>query len=233
MSLAVVALVSWGCESDFYNEHMIDGYEPETEITDVQSIEYTLTEDDYSTISKNSTNKTNAEAAGQEAVDALAAIGKNKYFANPDEAAAYVPAFLASAYPTLDNNSIVMVGYTTALDIPAEMQIMNAATEYTLSEDDYKTIWGEEEYVKAVTPATIAKVKTVIPSEAFAKISMRLVPGQTVTCVRDAVVSHLEKHLPRGMTMEICDYCPGASGFRLPLFSPLLRKFFLRSSRMS
>ena len=165
LSLAVVALVSWGCESDFYNEHMIDGYEPETEITDVQSIEYTLTEDDYSTISKNSTNKTNAEAAGQEAVDALAAIGKNKYFANPDEAAAYVPAFLASAYPTLDNNSIVMVGYTTALDIPAEMQIMNAATEYTLSEDDYKTIWGEEEYVKAVTPATIAKVKTVIPSE--------------------------------------------------------------------
>ena len=55
LSLAAVAVVAWGCESDFYNEHMIDGYEPETEITDVQSIEYTLTEDDYSTISKNST----------------------------------------------------------------------------------------------------------------------------------------------------------------------------------
>lgn len=35
LSLAAVALVSWGCEADFYNEHMIDGYEPETEITDV------------------------------------------------------------------------------------------------------------------------------------------------------------------------------------------------------
>ena len=163
--LAVVALFGWGCESDFYNEHMIDGYEPETEITDVQSIEYTLTEDDYSTIAKNSTNKTNAEAAGQEAVDALAAIGKNKYFASSDEAAAYVPAFLSSLYPTLDNNSIVLVNYTSALDVPEEMQLMNAATEYTLSEDDYKTIWGEEEYVKAVTPATIAKLKTVIPSE--------------------------------------------------------------------
>ena len=166
LTLAAVAFVSWGCESDFYNEHMIDGYEPETEITDVQSIEYTLTEDDYSTISKNSTNKANAEAAGQEAINALAAIGKNKYFSTPDEAAAYVPAFLSSAYPTLDNNSIVMVTYTTALDIPAEVAAMNAATEYTLTEDNYKTIWeSEEEYVKAVTPATISKVKSVLPSE--------------------------------------------------------------------
>lgn len=166
LTLAAVAFVSWGCESDFYNEHMIDGYEPETEITDVQSIEYTLTEDDYSTISKNSTNKANAEAAGQEAINALAAIGKNKYFSTPDEAAAYVPAFLSSAYPTLDNNSIVMVTYTTALDMPAEVAAMNAATEYTLTEDNYKTIWeSEEEYVKAVTPATISKVKSVLPSE--------------------------------------------------------------------
>ncbi len=166
LSLVAVAVVAWGCESDFYNEHMIDGYEPETEITDVQSIEYTLTEDDYSTISKNSTNKTNAEAAGQEAVDALAAIGKNKYFSTPDEAAAYVPAFLASAYPTLDDNSIVMLSYTTALDIPEEIAAMNAATEYTLSEDNYKSIWdSEEEYVKAVTPKTLSKLKSVLPSE--------------------------------------------------------------------
>ncbi|MBQ1978289.1 MAG: hypothetical protein II228_00365, partial [Alistipes sp.] len=166
LTLAAVAFVSWGCESDFYNEHMIDGYEPETEITDVQSIEYTLTEDDYSTISKNSTNKANAEAAGQEAINALAAIGRNKYFSTPDEAAAYVPAFLSSAYPTLDNNSIVMVTYTSALDIPAEVAAMNAATEYTLTEDNYKTIWeSEEDYVKAVTPATISKMKSVLPSE--------------------------------------------------------------------
>ena len=166
LSLAAVAMVSWGCEADFYNEHMIDGYEPETEITDVQSVELTLTADDYSTISKNSTNKANAAAAGQEAVDALAAIGKNKYFANQDEAAAYIPAYLASAYPTFDNNSIAMVTYTTALDVPAEIVKMNAATSYTVSEDNYKTIWeSEEEYVKAVTPATISKLKNVLPSE--------------------------------------------------------------------
>lgn len=65
--------------------------------------------------------------------------------------------------------------------------------------------------------------KTVIPSEAFAKISMRLVPGQSIRAVRDAVTEHLKAHCPRGMTLSIEDYTLGAGGFRLPLASPLFR----------
>lgn len=65
--------------------------------------------------------------------------------------------------------------------------------------------------------------KTVIPSEAFAKISMRLVPGQSTRAVRDAVTEHLKAHSPRGMTLSIEDYTLGAGGFRLPLASPLFR----------
>ena len=65
--------------------------------------------------------------------------------------------------------------------------------------------------------------KTVIPSEAVAKISMRLVPGQSVRRVRDAVTAHLEKHCPRGMSLSVEDYALGAGGFRLPLSSPLFR----------
>lgn len=65
--------------------------------------------------------------------------------------------------------------------------------------------------------------KTVIPSEAFAKISMRLVPGQSTRAVRDAVTEHLKAHCPRGMTLSIEDYTLGAGGFRLPLASPLFR----------
>jgi hypothetical protein len=41
---------------------------------------------------------------------------------------------------------------------------MNAATEYTLSDDDYKAIWGSDvDYATAVTPKTIGKLKSVIP----------------------------------------------------------------------
>ncbi|MBQ5879891.1 MAG: hypothetical protein IIW59_07375 [Alistipes sp.] len=166
LSLAAVALMGWSCEADYFNEHELDGWEGNTEITDVKSVEYTLTADDYATISKNSTNKTNAEAAGEEAVAALTAIGKNKYFGSADEAAAYIPPFLSSTFKTYDNGSIVMVTYTTALDIPAEIQQMNAAKEYTLTEDNYKTLWGSETlYEKALTPSTVGKLAEVLPSE--------------------------------------------------------------------
>ncbi len=65
--------------------------------------------------------------------------------------------------------------------------------------------------------------KTVIPSEAIAKISMRLVPGQSVRGVMESVRRHLEERLPRGMKLSVEDYNPGAGGFRLPLASPVFR----------
>ncbi|MBP3289505.1 MAG: hypothetical protein J6L75_00880 [Alistipes sp.] len=169
LSFVALALIGWGCEVDHYNEHMIDGYEPDNTITDVQNINRTLSEGDYAAVSSNAANKALAEAAGEDAVAALAAIGKNKYFASADQAATYIPGLLAdekNGYPTLDNGSVVMVTYNHALETPAELAKMNAATDYTLTEDDYKTIWGSEtDYVKAVTPATIAKMKSVVASE--------------------------------------------------------------------
>ena len=119
-----LAFIGWGCEVDHFNEHMIDGYEPENTITDVRTVNRTLSEGDYSAISSNSANKALAEAAGEDAVAALAAIGKNKYFASADQAAMYIPGLLAdekNGYPTFDNGSVVMVTYTHALEIPAEI----------------------------------------------------------------------------------------------------------------
>lgn len=162
--VAVVALTALGCQTDYFNETYLPGYDNNGEITNVQEMEITLSEDDYSAIAKNSANKAIAEAAGEEAVAALSAIGKNNYFASQDDAATYVPGWLAASYPTYDNGSLALITYTMALDIPQEVQSMNAATEYTLSEDDYKAIWGsEEEYATALTPKTVNKLKTVIP----------------------------------------------------------------------
>lgn len=162
--VAVVALTALGCQTDYFNETYLPGYDNNGEITNVQEMEITLSEDDYSAIAKNSANKAIAEAAGEEAVAALSAIGKNNYFASQDEAATYVPGWLAASYPTYDNGSLALITYTMALDIPQEVQSMNAATEYTLSEDDYKAIWGsEEEYAMALTPKTVNKLKNVIP----------------------------------------------------------------------
>jgi len=162
--LAGVALMGVGCQTDYFNENYLPGYDNNGDITNVQEMEFTLTDDDYAAIAKNSTNKAIAEAAGEEAVAALSAISKNKYFASQDEAATYVPGWLASSYPTYDNGSLALITYTMALDIPADVQAMNTATEYTLTEDDYKAIWGsEEDYATALTPKTVNKLKTVIP----------------------------------------------------------------------
>ena len=65
--------------------------------------------------------------------------------------------------------------------------------------------------------------KTVIPSSALAKISMRLVPGQVPAETYMAVQKHLEAHCPRGMKVTLSEACRGAPGFRLPLKSPIFR----------
>jgi acetylornithine deacetylase/succinyl-diaminopimelate desuccinylase-like protein len=45
--------------------------------------------------------------------------------------------------------------------------------------------------------------KTVIPREAFAKLTFRLVPGQDPATVLTRVEAHLRAHCPRGVTLEV------------------------------
>ena len=162
--VVVVALLGYGCDPNYFNEHNLPGYENSGEITDVKELALTLTADDYAAIAKNADNKSIAEVQGEEAVAALTAIGKNHYFANADQVAAYIPAFLSQKYPVFDNGSIALVTYTMALDVPTDVVAMNAPAEYTLSDDDYKAIWGSDvDYATAVTPKTIGKLKSVIP----------------------------------------------------------------------
>ena len=162
LSIAAVALM-WGCETGYYNENYLDGYQNNNEITDVRNLELTLDADHYAAIAKNSTNKSIAQEEGDEAVSALNSLSKNHYFASADYAAMFIPAYLDQLYPTYDNGSVALVNYTLAVDVPANVVAMNAATEYTLTEDDYKTIWNSEtDYVSALTPSTVNKLKSVL-----------------------------------------------------------------------
>lgn len=65
--------------------------------------------------------------------------------------------------------------------------------------------------------------KTVIPASAFAKLSMRLVPGQDPSAALACVERHLRRHVPCGMTLALEDVTGEAAGFRLPLASPVFR----------
>ena len=77
---AAAALAGTGCTVDDYNDAYLDGFDSDQEVTDIQTVSYTLTDADYSSVANNAANKAIAEAAGPEAVEALAAVGTAKCF---------------------------------------------------------------------------------------------------------------------------------------------------------
>ncbi|WP_270934664.1 M20/M25/M40 family metallo-hydrolase [Falsiroseomonas oryzae] len=64
--------------------------------------------------------------------------------------------------------------------------------------------------------------KTVIPAEAHAKLSMRLVPGQVPGRVAEAVAAHLRRHCPKGATLEVMPTRDGTVATLLEGDHPLL-----------
>ncbi|MGG5885733.1 M20/M25/M40 family metallo-hydrolase [Falsiroseomonas sp. HC035] len=64
--------------------------------------------------------------------------------------------------------------------------------------------------------------KTVIPAEAHAKLSMRLVPGQHPARVLAAVTAHLHAHCPPRTTLEIRTHREGSQATAVPPAHPLL-----------
>lgn len=155
---AVLALTA--CDDNSWNKDYLDGFEdamPDIN-KDVQTVEYTLTDDDYATLAGLSANKT---LAGDELKDELANVGKLKRFTDAISAEKYMPAFLASsgfAYFALNDGSAVKVTFNQADALPEELEKLNAAGSYTLSADDYKTVWGsDEDYAEALSPAHAPK----------------------------------------------------------------------------
>jgi acetylornithine deacetylase/succinyl-diaminopimelate desuccinylase-like protein len=63
-------------------------------------------------------------------------------------------------------------------------------------------------------------VKTVLPSEAHAKISCRLVPDQDPAHIVDAVTRHVEKHTPPGVRVDVTPLEGGAPPYLMPVDHP-------------
>lgn len=69
---------------------------------------------------------------------------------------------------------------------------------------------------------TGAGTKTVIANEAFAKLTMRLVPGQDPQATQKAVIDHLKRHLPEGATLDILVERGASGAYAVPPDHPLL-----------
>lgn len=69
---------------------------------------------------------------------------------------------------------------------------------------------------------TGAGSKTVIPNEAHAKVTMRLVPGQDPEAIVDVVKRHLMSRCPPGATVSFGNTRGGSGAYLLPADHPLL-----------
>lgn len=65
-------------------------------------------------------------------------------------------------------------------------------------------------------------IKTVLPKEAHAKITCRLVVGQEPDEVVAALERHIERHTPRGVTVEVTPLKGKSRAYLMPLDNPVL-----------
>ncbi len=104
----VLTLIFFGGGCD-YNDDNFEGLQDGTVVTDVKRFDYTLTDEDYTSIADNSANKALAKKNGVS--NELKNVGTKKYFTKKASGTDYIPNFLAAAYPTADNSSAIKVTY--------------------------------------------------------------------------------------------------------------------------
>lgn len=155
-SFAIIGLglMASACDENSWNDHL-DGFKEfeDEPFTQVETVEYTLTEADYGTIAGLAANKT---LAGESGAAALKAVGDMKRFSEAAPADKYVPAFLESTnfpYFTLTDGSAVNLTYKQAANEPAGLAAAAAAQTVTISDEFYQNeVWDGENYILGFGP---------------------------------------------------------------------------------
>jgi len=114
-------------------------------------------------------------------------------------------------------------------DVPSEDFVKTTGIPETVSESGYTAV----EHTMARPTLEINGMfggyqgegtKTIIPSSATAKLTCRLVPGQDPEKIQDALVKHIEKHLPKGVTVSIEREPLSAKAYKVDPNHPLIQK---------
>ncbi len=158
LSAMIVAMT--GCGENAWNDDL-DGFkdlvnsEGTITATDVQTINYTLTDADYEAIAKLAANK--ALATTDEESKALAAVGTNHCFSEAAPASKYVPAWFAatsSPFFTLSDKSAIKLTYNESVGMPAEVSALQSAVQYDLTTEDYISVWGSDDnFINGFAPS--------------------------------------------------------------------------------
>lgn len=155
LALLGCATLLAACSENSWNDNL-DGFEVPG-ITQVETVSYTLTDEDYATLAGLSDNKA---LAGDGLSKALKAVGTQHYFTSEIPASKYVPAFLANSkfpYFTLSKGSAVKVTYNEAQAVSPEIAAIGGAGQYVVSDEDYQQVWGSDnDYTPSFAPSHTA-----------------------------------------------------------------------------
>lgn len=152
MAAMAVSATLTGCDENAWNDKL-KGFEDQEDkpVTEVQTIDYTMTDADYSAVAS---DKSNISLAGEDLKAALQNVGKQKCFSEQISAEDYAPALLASKYYYLDNGSAVNLTFRKSSGLPADLAEAAAAELYTVTEDNYTDVVWEsgEDYINGFAP---------------------------------------------------------------------------------
>lgn len=148
-----------------YNRDNFPGYDDLTHATDVQNVTITIEDAEYKTIAGIAANKELALSKDPEDktyANALEAVGKNKFFTEDAPAAWYLPAYINDKYPYLSDGSKATVHYNNFENLPKYLKDFNGVSTYTLTADDYKTVWGETVSAPFLSPSTRRQIPDIL-----------------------------------------------------------------------
>lgn len=155
MALSLLGALMVSCDplDDIYNEIDAKG----NDVTKTKE-EYVLTQADYESISAAALKDAGEDEANKALANRVKTDLALNSFATADK---YVPAVLRSLYPSWGEGSTVGVTYDYQEEPSELVKQFMAVSIYGLTNDDYKKIWGEEEYVSFLSPKHAPE--TVLP----------------------------------------------------------------------
>lgn len=147
--MVLVLAVVTSCE---YNDEHFKGLDELTASSDLKILEYTLTDADYTAISNSSINRNLALAVDSATLKELENLKTTQYFSQKLSPAVYLPAFIQSKWFSADNGSAIKISYNNKYDEPEHLASLPNAVGYTVTADDYETVWGSDG-IRYFTPA--------------------------------------------------------------------------------
>ena len=132
----IASLLGISACQDFNEQHFKE-LEEMTTPENVLNKDYTLTADDYSTISGLSVDGVPSSA--------LKVVKGNQYLTPETDPRVVLPAFLSKNWKTASIGSTIRMSFNYVPEAPAYLQELEDAKAYELTAEDYQAVWGNSE----------------------------------------------------------------------------------------